>query len=222
MRKLSNWLKRSCHADLSLWGLQVENNASLFSSTRLTDRRQALNHHKPEIRMCPPGTVDHHVPHTWAQNAVGGFSAKAGLEKSIFVASAANARKYLYLVYEENGDGDCLRHGRDAPSLWRSAEVWSSPGTAIAGKTKYRIPNFLTDPSCSQVWEGVVRLVSHYVSSVAEEAGPDTPIVIGFPGPIDQKGKILAAPTIVGHRPVISGFSSSRSICDPPFDISVE
>ena len=85
----------------------------------------------------------------------------------------------------------------------------SSPGTAIAGKTKYRIPNFLTDPSCSQVWEGVVRLVSHYVSSVAEEAGPDAPIVIGFPGPIDQKGKILAAPTIVGHRPSFPDFRAA-------------
>ena len=74
------------------------------------------------------------------------------------------------------------------------------PEFSFAHKAHRRIPNFLTDSSATRIWDGVLRLVTDYVSSVARMAGPATPVIIGFPGPVDLDGRILAAPTIAGKQ----------------------
>ena len=74
------------------------------------------------------------------------------------------------------------------------------PHFSFAHKVHRRIPNFLTASSGTKIWDGVLGLITEYVSSVAKMAGSAAPVVIGFPGPVGSDGRIVAAPTIAGKH----------------------
>jgi len=68
----------------------------------------------------------------------------------------------------------------------------------LSHRQKCRIPNFLNARSADEVWDGILRIMSEYVSGINGTVAPGDPIVVGFPGPIDPEGNIVAAPTIIG------------------------
>jgi glucokinase len=69
---------------------------------------------------------------------------------------------------------------------------------SLSHRQKCRIPNFLNARSADEVWDGILRIMSEYVAGINGAVAQRDPIVVGFPGPIDPDGNIVAAPTIIG------------------------
>jgi len=81
------------------------------------------------------------------------------------------------------------------------ARTCNSPTSGtLERRVKRGIPNFLTHSAPATVWDELLQLICHYVMSVADLVGPSDPVIIGFPGPIDSQGRVVAAPTIIGRQ----------------------
>ena len=81
------------------------------------------------------------------------------------------------------------------------ARTCSNPTNAtLERRVKRHIPNFLTHSAPAAVWDELMQLICGYVVSVADLVGPSDPVIIGFPGPIDSEGRVVAAPTIIGRQ----------------------
>lgn len=68
----------------------------------------------------------------------------------------------------------------------------------IRGATKLRIDNFLHGYKPSEIASRLVNQIVLYEKSVRPWMSPRDPIVFSFPGPIQDRRKILNAPTVFG------------------------
>ena len=100
------------------------------------------------------------------------------------------------------------------------ARTCSNPTSAtLERRVKRHIPNFITHSAPATVWDELLQLICRYVVSVADLVGPSDPVIIGFPGPIDSEGSVVAAPTIIGRQFSVPDFRTkvSSSTARPTF-----
>jgi C7-cyclitol 7-kinase len=74
--------------------------------------------------------------------------------------------------------------------------VWNS-GRGISSLRRIKIDNFLT-VDADAVWSNLLSHIQTYASSVGSLVRWDSPIVISFPGPLEDRRRILQAPTLLG------------------------
>ena len=75
--------------------------------------------------------------------------------------------------------------------------VVTGDGT-LTNTTKARIATVSDGARATDVWDDIRVRLAGYVREHVDRTAPGSPIVISFPGPIDQKGNILQAPTLTG------------------------
>src|SRR5579864_1312327 len=64
--------------------------------------------------------------------------------------------------------------------------------------TRERIRSFRDGLSPAEVWNDVLRKISAYASSYNRLVEKSAPLVISFPGPLHEDGRIVNAPTVSG------------------------
>lgn len=84
----------------------------------------------------------------------------------------------------------------------RAGIVSATPsGTHVVRRpVRERVAERLEDRKPAQVWEQVRTFILNYVQSVEAEVARDSPIAATFPGPVDDQGNILGAPTCQPHK----------------------
>src|SRR5258708_10804730 len=68
----------------------------------------------------------------------------------------------------------------------------------LANFTQERIRSFRDGLSPSAIWEELLDKVVSYVSNSANLVESVAPLAMSFPGPLNQDGRIVNAPTVTG------------------------
>lgn len=82
---------------------------------------------------------------------------------------------------------------------------------SLSNFRKERIESFLDGHQPGVVWEKILAQMSSYFDSVRNWTTNESPIVLAFPGPIDQQ-RIVRAPTITGGEVTIPDLRSELMI----------
>ncbi len=80
--------------------------------------------------------------------------------------------------------------------------VWDSR-RGISSLRRIQIDNFLNAECLDTVWNNLLSHIEEYTSSVAKLVPSNSPIVMSFPGPIENQRNILQAPTFLGSAGAI-------------------
>jgi len=75
--------------------------------------------------------------------------------------------------------------------------VWDS-SAGIRSLRRVKIDNFLNAKCMDVVWNNLLLHIEEYTSSVAKLISSNAPIIVSFPGPIENQRRILQAPTFLG------------------------
>jgi len=80
--------------------------------------------------------------------------------------------------------------------VWRSA-------AGVSSLRRMKIGTVLHGQRSSVVWDGIISQLEDYHQSVTPAVAAEAPIVVSFPGPIEERRKILSAPTFLGDDTAI-------------------
>lgn len=80
--------------------------------------------------------------------------------------------------------------------------VWDSSGR-ISCLRRLTIENFLNGGSLLVIWNRLVSQIEDYHISVAHMVPAEAPMVVAFPGPVQDERRILNAPTFLGEATAI-------------------
>lgn len=90
----------------------------------------------------------------------------------------------------------------DLGGTYLRCALWDYPGR-ISSLRRMKIENYLNGRGLSAVWNGLFSQIENYHTSVADLVPIEAPIVISFPGPIQDRRQILSAPTFLGEDTAI-------------------
>jgi len=80
--------------------------------------------------------------------------------------------------------------------VWRSA-------AGVSSLRRVKIATVWQGQPSSVVWDGIRSQLEDYHQSVTPAVAAEAPIVVSFPGPIEDRRKILSAPTFLGDDTAI-------------------
>jgi C7-cyclitol 7-kinase len=75
--------------------------------------------------------------------------------------------------------------------------LWDYSGR-ISSLRRMKVENFLNGLGLPAIWNSLICRIEDYHTSVAHWVPADAPIVVSFPGPIQNRRQILSAPTFLG------------------------
>ena len=82
-----------------------------------------------------------------------------------------------------------------------SAEPWAH---VVERPVRKRVHERLEDREPARDWDQVRSFVFNYAEQMATKVAPDSPIAATFPGPVDEQGNVVGAPTLIGAAREIS------------------
>ena len=80
--------------------------------------------------------------------------------------------------------------------------LWDRSGR-ISSLRRTRIENFLNGHGLFAIWDSLISQIRDYHISVANLVTVEAPIIVSFPGPIQNRRQILSAPTFLGEDTAI-------------------
>jgi predicted NBD/HSP70 family sugar kinase len=74
----------------------------------------------------------------------------------------------------------------------------SIPGGELVNLTRTRIRSFREGPPSSEIWSEILDKIVDYTRESGTLVEPATPVALSFPGPLNEDGRIVNAPTVSG------------------------
>jgi predicted NBD/HSP70 family sugar kinase len=101
--------------------------------------------------------------------------------------------------------GDMMALVFDLGGTHLRSAVMTSRGTLVNTR-KVRISSAINGRSPAEIWTDVRSRLFSYVRENLEETSPGSPIIVSVPGPVNERGRLLQAPTLAGDESVIPDF----------------